>query len=178
MNDPNFLYAFKRTMIPELGDTENGYVNSPTDRGGETKYGISKRAFPNVDIKNLTLEGARALAFEHYWKPAGLSAIEDKYVAAEIFDSCYLHGPRPAGRMAQRACTFLGRPLTVDGKLGPQSAAALNALSKRYRLALIEALNLFQGVYFLEICENDPSQLANARGWMKRLTVPAEVLEG
>lgn len=177
MNDPNFLYAFERTMLVEVGATEDGHVNRTTDRGGETKYGISKRAFPNEDIANLTLERAQALAFEHYWKPAGLAAIEDKFVAAEIFDSCYLHGPTPAGRIAQRACTFLGRPVTVDGKLGPKSAEALNVLSKRYRLALLEALNLFQGVYFLEICEHDPGQLANARGWMKRLTVPAEVLE-
>lgn len=29
---------------------EGGYVNHPDDPGGGTKYGISKRAYPNVDI--------------------------------------------------------------------------------------------------------------------------------
>ena len=33
---------------------EGGYVNDPKDPGGETNYGISKRAYPDVDIKNLT----------------------------------------------------------------------------------------------------------------------------
>ena len=31
--------------------TEGGYVNDPADPGGETKYGISKKAYPTVDIK-------------------------------------------------------------------------------------------------------------------------------
>ena len=37
--------------------------------GGETKYGISKRAHSNVDIKNLTVEDACAIYREDYWKP-------------------------------------------------------------------------------------------------------------
>jgi lysozyme family protein len=43
----------------------------PGDPGGETKYGISKRAYPEVDIKNLTLEGAKALYLRDYWYPSG-----------------------------------------------------------------------------------------------------------
>lgn len=31
---------------------EGGYVNDPRDPGGETRYGISKRAYPNEDINN------------------------------------------------------------------------------------------------------------------------------
>ena len=30
---------------------EGGYVNDPLDRGGETKFGITKKFYPNVDIK-------------------------------------------------------------------------------------------------------------------------------
>ena len=37
---------------------EGGYVNDPKDPGGETNFGISKRAFPDLDIKNLTEEDA------------------------------------------------------------------------------------------------------------------------
>jgi len=46
---------------------EGGYVNDPRDPGGETKYGISKRAHPDVDIKNLTIEQAKAIYREEYW---------------------------------------------------------------------------------------------------------------
>lgn len=38
---------------------EGGYVNNPKDPGGETKYGISKRTYPNEDIRGMTLERAK-----------------------------------------------------------------------------------------------------------------------
>ena len=52
----NFDSAF--TII--LG-SEGGYVNDPRDSGGETKYGIAKKFYPNLDIKNLTVEQAKAI---------------------------------------------------------------------------------------------------------------------
>lgn len=50
---------------------EGGYVNDPDDPGGETKYGISKRAYPNVDIKNLTEAQAKAIYKRDYWDAIG-----------------------------------------------------------------------------------------------------------
>lgn len=47
---------------------EGGYVNHPSDPGGETKYGISKRSHPNEDIKNLTKERALEIYKTKYWK--------------------------------------------------------------------------------------------------------------
>ena len=44
-----------------------GYVNDPKDPGGETNYGISKRAYPDVDIKNLTEDGAKDIYKRDYW---------------------------------------------------------------------------------------------------------------
>ena len=41
-------------IIEKVLEHEGGYVNDPTDLGGETKYGITKRFYPDVDIKNLT----------------------------------------------------------------------------------------------------------------------------
>ena len=38
---------------------EGGYSNNHNDKGGETRYGISKKAFPDVDIENLTLDQAK-----------------------------------------------------------------------------------------------------------------------
>ena len=47
---------------------EGGYVNNPADPGGETKYGISKRAYPKLDIANLTLEQARDIYYRDYYR--------------------------------------------------------------------------------------------------------------
>ncbi|KKK60142.1 hypothetical protein LCGC14_3027340, partial [marine sediment metagenome] len=44
--------------IPIVLKHEGGYVHDKLDPGGETNFGISKRAYPMVDIKNLTQEQA------------------------------------------------------------------------------------------------------------------------
>jgi Glycosyl hydrolase 108 len=46
---------------------EKGYVNDPKDPGGETKFGVSKRRYPDEDIPNLTLERAKFLFKRDYW---------------------------------------------------------------------------------------------------------------
>jgi hypothetical protein len=46
---------------------EGGYVNDPADRGGETKFGISKKSYPNLDIKNLTETEASNIYKRDYW---------------------------------------------------------------------------------------------------------------
>lgn len=61
---------FDRAFLLVIGE-EAGYVSNPADPGGETKYGISKRAYPNEDIKNLTLDRARFLYQRDYWGAAG-----------------------------------------------------------------------------------------------------------
>jgi lysozyme family protein len=55
--------------IERVLDNEGGYVNNPADPGGETKFGISKRSYPNVDIANLTRDQAKALYLRDFWTP-------------------------------------------------------------------------------------------------------------
>lgn len=52
------------------GKLDDGYVFDPDDPGGETKYGISKRAHPDVDVKNLTVDDAIRLYYDRYWPVA------------------------------------------------------------------------------------------------------------
>lgn len=65
---------------------EGGYVNDPDDPGGETKWGISKRAYPNEDIKNLTPERACTIYATDYWDACGCDAIPFPLNVA-VFDS-------------------------------------------------------------------------------------------
>lgn len=46
---------------------EGIYSNDPRDPGGETKYGVSKRAYPDLDIKNMTLAEAKNIYLNDYW---------------------------------------------------------------------------------------------------------------
>ena len=55
-------------IIEVVLEHEGGYVNDPDDAGGETKYGIAKRWYPDVDIKNLTKEQAKKIYHTDYWR--------------------------------------------------------------------------------------------------------------
>lgn len=55
---------------------EGGYVNDPQDAGGETKYGISKRAYPTLDIKALNEDAAKAIYRTDYWQKANCHVLE------------------------------------------------------------------------------------------------------
>lgn len=56
-------------------DIEGGYVNDPGDSGGETKWGISKKAYPNEDIKALTPQRTLEIYYRDYWKPASCDTL-------------------------------------------------------------------------------------------------------
>jgi len=50
---------------------EGGLTQDPNDPGGTTKFGISQRAYPDLDIKNLTEQDAMAIYHRDYWLKAG-----------------------------------------------------------------------------------------------------------
>ena len=110
----SFDYCFSVTI-----GFEGGYVNNPADPGGETKYGISKRAYPNTDIANLTLDQAKAIYQSDYWSKAGCQFCVPA-LACLVFDAAVNNGAGMAARWLQAA---LG--VVADGVIGPQTQAAL-----------------------------------------------------
>jgi lysozyme family protein len=58
---------FEQQIIPWLFTWEGTtYENDPDDPGGATKYGIDQRSHKNVDIRNLTAEGATQIYWDEY----------------------------------------------------------------------------------------------------------------
>lgn len=100
-----FDEAFRRV----IGE-EGGYTNDPRDPGGETRWGISKRAHPELDIATLSLEGARSLYRAEYWDAHRLSELPDR-IAIAVFDGAVNSGAPAAIGWLQRA---LGAPSTGD----------------------------------------------------------------
>lgn len=83
---------------------EGGYVNNPADPGGETKYGISKRAYPNEDIAGLTVEKAKAIYRRDYWSPLGLDSV--KYGPALVLLDCAVNqGVKRAMQIKEKVAT-------------------------------------------------------------------------
>lgn len=70
MNE-NFDKAFDFVLL-----WEGNYSNDANDPGGETKYGISKRAYPNLEIKELTVADAKEIYKTDYWQKCGCDNLE------------------------------------------------------------------------------------------------------
>lgn len=101
---------------------EGGYVNHAADPGGETNWGISKRSYPAVNIRELTRDHARMIYLTDYWGPAGCDAVPDG-IKADLFDMAVHAGVRTAVRCLQRA---VGE--TADGLLGPLTLQAVQSM--------------------------------------------------
>jgi hypothetical protein len=85
--DNNFTKAMQFVGQWEWGNRpDGGYTNDPVDPGGETKWGISKRYDPNLDIKNLTLDEAMKIYWKDYWLKAKCDE-KDLALAVATFDS-------------------------------------------------------------------------------------------
>jgi lysozyme family protein len=71
---------------------EGGYVNNPSDPGGETNWGIAKRWHVDLDIKNLTKQQASDIYQKEYWKPF-MEQEPDQRVANCALDCAVNQGP-------------------------------------------------------------------------------------
>ena len=100
---------------------EGGYINDHRDPGGETKYGISKRAYPAVDIYNLTLDHAKLIYKRDYWDAVDAESIPG-VARLMVFDCAVNCGVTTAKKLLQRAVGTKD-----DGVIGPKTRAAISA---------------------------------------------------
>lgn len=113
----SFDEAFDRLI-----SIEGGYVFNPKDPGGETKYGITKRTYPYLNIKELDREMAKAIYLKDFWEPLGNEAHSS--IKFEAFDFAVNSGIQTSLRKLQRA---IG--VADDGHFGPLSRAKLNKMA-------------------------------------------------
>lgn len=101
---------------------EGGYVHDPDDAGGRTKYGISQRAYPDLDIANLTKAETIDIYEADYWTPIQGNKIKDQRLAEILLDFAVNAGVNRAVRTLQATLD-----VQIDGDLGPVTLGALNA---------------------------------------------------
>ena len=157
MEKDNFNRALEKTL-----KWEGGYVDDPQDPGGETRYGISKRSYPALDIERLTLLQARAIYREDFWEKPGFEKVENFELACKLFDLGVNMGAWRAVRMLQDAANLFGADLIVDGYIGPKTLTFINGY--RHPQALEMALKIMAGNHYIR--QNKPRFIA---GWLKRL---------
>lgn len=147
----NFDIAFDRLM-----GHEGGYVNDPDDPGGETKWGISKRSYPNEDIKNLTREQAKVIYHHDFWERINAESMPDG-VAFQAFDFAVNSGIETAVRKLQAAVG-----VADDGHWGRTTQAAVNAMAESDVIMRFIA----QRLRFMAKLSNWPK---HGRGWVNRM---------
>ena len=104
------------------------------DTGGLTKWGISQRAYPDLDIASLTRSDAEDLYYRDYWKAAQADAFEYP-VNLFLFDAAVNQGVNAATRMLQQAAGGLA----VDGIIGPKTRKRVNSIAPWEMQALFMA---------------------------------------
>lgn len=170
--------------IEELLPIEGGYSNDPADSGGETNFGITvavARAFGYMGpMRDMKRADAIAIYRERFWSSLALDSIQAVSVplALELFDISVNLGPERAGTFLQRALNVLNNSaahypdVTVDGRVGPMTFAALRAYA-RHRGAdgervLLLALNALQGAWYIELAEKRPKDERFVFGWFAK----------
>ena len=76
--------------VTTLLEVEGGYVDHPSDPGGRTNFGISQRAYPDLDIRSLTRSEAISIYHRDYWTRIPESLPDD--VRWFAFDCAVNHG--------------------------------------------------------------------------------------
>ena len=154
-----FEEAFPYVLANEVGPYMHtgGYTNDPVDPGGETKWGISKRTFPQEDIKNLTVERAAQLYKIHYWHFDG---VINQRIATKVFDHYF---NRPASiKQVQEALH-----ITADGIYGGNTEHALNQAFKNPDDFLAVFVLRLEALY-QKIAQDNPAEEKFLNGWLTR----------
>jgi len=183
-----FDIAYKHTM-----SAEGGYVNDSNDIGGETYKGVSRKYHPawsgwsiidkekserklkRGDIIINSLLDSLVFHFyeEEFWSVNRLGKVKNQAIANELFDTGVNMHPKFAAGFVQRALNLLNRnekdyeDIAEDGVLGNITLRMINKYP--YQKALLKTLNGLQFMRYVKICEYNPSQENNFRGWLKRV---------
>lgn len=159
-----FMRAVKRVLADE-----GGYVRDPADPGGATRYGISQREYPTLDIRDLTREEAVAIYYRDYWRGRSYGELPSA-IAGKLFDLAVNMGADHATLCLQRALRACGHAVVRDGSLGPKTVdAALKAPGD----ALISALRSEAAGYYRLTAERwrlerGESECEFLTGWLNR----------
>ncbi len=156
------------TAISFVLEQEGGYTLDPNDPGGETNFGISKKAYPTLDIKALTIDQAKEIYRRDYWNPCRCDNLPFSFAIA-TFDMAVNQGTGSAIKTLQE--TF---GVTADGIIGPVTMEAISRNGndpRKFKLFLARRLTAYA-----RIMAANQNLLVFARNWSFRVVSLAELI--
>ena len=148
-------------IIEKVLEHEGGLVDDSKDAGGLTNMGISQRAYPDEDIRGLTVERAKELYKRDYWDRFRVSNLPARL--RHIFvDMCINMGGGRATKILQEACNSKNAiKIDVDGGIGPATIKAASNVEP-FRL------RAYRVMFYAELVMKKPEQERFWVGWFKR----------
>lgn len=146
--------------ITVLLSLEGGYSKSKSDKGGETNFGISKRSYPDINIKTLTKDRAIEIYFNDFWLPMNVDRLMDDELILHLFVFGVNAGIRTSIKILQK---LIG--VTVDGVLGSETAKAVSEFNGNIVDEFIKREKLF----YVTLVQKDEKQRPNIKGWLNRI---------
>jgi len=124
-------------IFERLMKHEGGYVNHPSDPGGETMWGVTKRVARAHgyygSMRSLPKSLAKDITEKSYYKAVKGDQL-DRLIAWQLTDAAYNHGTRRAVKFLQAAVGA-----SQDGLIGPRTLAAVNKMDKNDVVFLFNA---------------------------------------
>nr|WP_227553448.1 glycosyl hydrolase 108 family protein [Acinetobacter baumannii] len=141
---------------------EGGYVNHPSDPGGETNYGITKSVARQYgykgSMKDIPMDIVEKIYKNQYWDAMSCDSFPFS-VGFQLFDAAVNHGQLNARKLLQRAVG-----VKDDGIVGSLTLAAVR---KQPQFALISLFNSKRIEFYTKISTFN----AFGKGWMARVAV-------
>ena len=148
-------------IIEQVLKHEGGLIDDPDDPGGLTNLGISQRAYPDEDIRGLTVERAKELYERDYWRKYKVGDLPDR-IRHCYLDMCINMGGGRAIKILQEACNSKNsEKIDIDGGIGPATIKASSNVEE-FRL------RAYRVMYYAELVMKKPTMEKYWVGWFRR----------
>jgi lysozyme family protein len=161
---PEFLTAVQRVLADE-----GGYSSNPADPGGATRFGISARAYPGVNIAALTRDAAVEIYWREWWLRFGFARLPAS-AAVKTFDLAVNMGAGHAIECLQRALRACGMRVDEDGVIGAGTALAARRAEPGALMAAMrsEAAGYYRTAAALARGNRADNDREFLKGWLNR----------
>jgi lysozyme family protein len=175
-----------RDIAIEIVAREGGYVNDPDDPGGATNYGVTIHTMRRLgldldhdgdvdakDVRALTRHQAIDIFIRHYFEKPRIDLLPEP-LQATVFDM-YVNAGGNAVKILQRLLGEFGERVSVDGALGPNTAAAVGRAYDQSGGYLVDAYGIARRNYYFRLADRRRASRKYARtraggkgGWIRR----------
>lgn len=175
-----------REIAEEIVAREGGFVEDPDDPGGATKFGVTLGTLRRLgidldrdgdtdgqDVRRLSKDQATEIYIKHFFVAPGINRLP-KPLWATVFDM-HVNAGANAIRILQQLLTDMGFDISVDGRIGPQTARIAHRAWREAPEHLVDAYGIARRNYYYALADRRPASRKYARrrkggkgGWITR----------